>query len=144
MTEMQAAIGIVQLKKLDDNNNLRRRNTAIYREKLKSLNLELPYESEDVYHVYHLFQILLPEDKANIRNDFAKALNAEGVPMDIIYPYPLYVTNVFKNYSIGGKQCPNTENVTKRIVTLFTDPKLDTKYIENFCDAIKKVATYYL
>ena len=141
MTELQAAIGRVQLRRLDENNNNRRKNAAYYREVLSGLNIELPKHADDVDCVYHNFPVLLPAALGTYRDFIVDALRAEGVPIDIAYPQPLYRTQLFKEMHITAN-CPYVENVTSRLFTLFTDGAIDNETIELTGIALKKVLTF--
>ncbi len=143
MTEMQAAVGIVQLAKLDGFNNARIHNAAAYAENLRESGLILPVVQEGFTSVFHNYPLLLPRDMTHIRDDFVIAVRAEGVPMDICYPIPLYNTNLFKKEGIIAN-CPVTDDVASRIMTIFTDPVLSQQDIKDISDAVNKVAEYYL
>ncbi len=141
MTEVQAAIGRIQLQVLEKNNQARRDNVNIYRNILNGLDLELPNYSSEVVCVSHNLPILLPESLAENRNFIVDALRAEGVPIDIAYPQPLYKTTLFQKLKLYS-YCPRAENVTARLFTLFTDNSIDEKIIELTAEAIKKVVSY--
>ncbi|GAA0772401.1 DegT/DnrJ/EryC1/StrS family aminotransferase [Clostridium subterminale] len=141
MTELQGAIGKVQLKKLDGNNEIRRKNAEYYINNLSKLNLVLPKEAENVKSVYHNFPVLLPEEFSKDRDFFVEALKAEGVPVDIAYPKPLYDTVLFKKLGYND-YLPVTENVTSRLFTLFTDNSMDINLINDISTAIEKVYGY--
>ena len=143
MTELQAAVGLVQLKRLEGFNERRRENASFYQAQLSKTGLVLPRINEEFYHVFHNFPILLPEGKSHLRSEFVAAIRAEGVPVDICYPVPLYETNLFRKAGISGR-CPNAESITSRIFTLFTDPALETPDLENICAAVIKVSQFYL
>lgn len=143
MTEMQAAVGLAQLKKLDKNIELRRRNAQIYFSTLTGFELTLPYIDEKFQNVFHNFPILLPRYATEIRDEFVAAVRAEGVPIDVCYPIPLYKTNLFRGVC-DDAYCPNAEDVASRIVTVFVDPVLTEQDINDISDAVKKVSVYYL
>jgi len=143
MTELQAAIGIVQLEKLDYFNKRRRENAKFYFKKLKKTSLVLPQIKKDIYHVFHNFPVLLPKEISEVRDNFILAVKAEGVPIDVCYPSPLYKSKIFNELN-GGVFCPNTEDISSRIITLFTDPCLTKKDLKDISDAVMKVSEYYI
>lgn len=157
MTEMQAAVGLVQLKKLDKLNDRRRENAKAYREQLSGLGLEFVTESPQYRNVCHNFPIILPARFQGKRDWFVKAVSAEGVPIDICYPAPVYRTDMFlnkrantkgcpyscnnygKEISYSSSNCPVAEDVSSRIVNTFTDPMLSEELRSQICSSIKKV-----
>jgi len=153
MTEMQAALGLVQLRKLDKFNEIRRRHARIYNEELKGLaNLELPIEKEYVKHVYHLYSVKLTSNFNISRDEFVRYLRAENVPVGIFYPSPLHTEPLFQDIYSRGKRLefyknikyksgslPVSENISSRIFNLYTDPSLSDEDIVTICSAVKKV-----
>lgn len=142
MTELQASIGRAQLQKLDEFNRKRRENAAFYFENIINTNLVMPKLKDNIYHVFHNFPVLLPKEITKNRANFVSAVKAEGVPIDVCYPTPLYKTKIF-DYS-KDTICKNCEDISSRIMTLFTDPCLTKKDLKDICDAVMKVAEYYI
>lgn len=111
MTEIEAAIGIEQLKKLDNFNDIRIKNSNFLSNKLlKIKGIGIPYEAPDIFHVYHVYGMTYDEKEVGIpRKLFVDSLNAEGIPVGTGYPHPLYENPVFKEQiAYGEKGCPFT------------------------------------
>lgn len=142
MTELQAAIGIEQLKKLDLNNKIRKNNANMYKKVLGNLPLSFQKERADVTCVYHNFPVLLPKELSAKRDLFVKALKAEGVPVDIAYPQPLYKTELFRKLGYN-LFLPKVEDMTSRLFTLFTDSSINKELINEIGQAIEKVLCYF-
>lgn len=138
MTELQAAVGLEQLKKLEHFNEKRREHAALYRELLEDTDLVLVKERKGYKNVYHNFPVLLPRYHAGKRDFFVEAVSAEGIRSDVCYPKPLYQTALFKKRGITG-HCPRTESYAQRIFNLFTDPTVPHDFIYDSATAIKKV-----
>ena len=138
MTELQAAIGREQLKKLPEKNRRRKYNAALYRDKLSGAGLEFLEHRPDIEHVHHLFPVLLPPGLGSLRDEFVAALQAEGIALSVAYPHPLYKEKVFQDRSITGL-CPNAEDKTGRLFTLFTDAGITDEVIDDTARAIEKV-----
>ena len=119
MTAMQAALGIVQLGKLDKANDTRRQIANIYTNALKGLDLQLPKEKSYAWSVFHVYSFLVPKQLASRRDDIVQALKAQRVPAKIDYPWPLYTSPLFKDRS-GPFDCPVTEDVCSRVISLPT------------------------
>ena len=107
MTEIEAALGIEQLKKLDNLNDIRRKNASFLQRELAGFKgIKTPvYNNGEIAHV---FPILFDEKKVGIsRERFMDAVNAEGVPLVPGYPHPLYMNPIFQEkIAYGDKGCP--------------------------------------
>lgn len=141
LTEIQAAIGEVQLAKLDKMNLARQANAMHYDNYLSDLPLELPSARLGVKHVRHNYPVLLPENLASKRKFIVDALKAEGIPCDIAYPCPLYNTKLFDGPNFN-RDCPYADNKSQRLVTLFTDSTIDEELIQLTQCAFYKIFTY--
>lgn len=141
MTEMQGLIGQEQLLKLDEMNKGRKKNAAAYHTVLKDLPVGLPLVRSGVDHVWHNFPVLLPPHLADKRDFFVGAMRAEGIPIDVAYPTPLYRTELFSEWA-DAAQCPRSEDITGRLFTLFTDELIGQKEINGTAQAIQKILKY--
>ena len=119
LTALQAAIGLVQLKKLDKFNGIRRQIATIYTEKLSDLDLQLPKEKPYAWSVFHVYSFLLPKKLAAQRDKIVDALLANRVPAAVAYPSALYTSPVFHQLT-GPFNCPVAEDVSSRVITLPT------------------------
>jgi dTDP-4-amino-4,6-dideoxygalactose transaminase len=111
MTEMEAAVGIGQLKKLDRFNGTRIELSRHLSEKLSKMEgITVPYEHPHVKHVYHVYAMKYDAEAAGLSRDaLVAALNAEGIPVGTGYPHPLYRNPIFREkLAYGEKGCPFT------------------------------------
>ena len=108
VTEMEAAIGRVQLRHLDEWNDVRRENAAYLSQRLAGSPLATPLVEEGVKHVFHLYGMLYDEHTASVpKSALLEALNAEGVPFTGGYPHPLYKNPMFQERLVYGSEgCP--------------------------------------
>jgi len=141
MTEIQATIGIEQLKKLKRMNKQRANNANKYKKILKDTELIFQDDNKNINHVYYVLTALLPEKLKNKRDWFVDAVRAEGVEINKIYPKPLHEAKLFSPFS-KKNQCPNTSNITTRLFNFYTNPGVTDNYIKLTCDAVKKVLNY--
>jgi len=114
ITGFQAAVLLAQLERLQEQIRIRRENAEIVREGLSRVPgvhlQELP-EAATV-HTHYLLPGWIDALKFGAdRNDFVKALEAEGVPIRPFYPHPLYKNPVFRNKDIKSRvtACPIAE-----------------------------------
>jgi len=132
MTELEAALGIEQLKKLDALNNQRIALAQYLSEGLTPIQgLTPPVVYPHVKHVYYVFALKFDEDAIGIPRDlFVKALNAEGIPFGAGYVRPLYLNPIYHEnkpfiYTYFGREvnydkgiCPVTERLHERELML--------------------------
>lgn len=109
MTELEAAVGFAQFKKLDKLTQHRIDLADYLMEKLsKYEGITTPVVYPESKHVYFVYPIRYNEDKIGISRDlFVKAINAEGVPFAAGYVKPIYLEPLYQRRICYGKQgCP--------------------------------------
>jgi dTDP-4-amino-4,6-dideoxygalactose transaminase len=138
MTEMNAALGIEQLKKLRRSNQIRRSLITIYIGNLQGTKgLSIPFLNYPRDSAFHLFPILLEKDMD--REKFMQALRRKGIQTSIHYP-PIHKFSYYqKSFSASRNKLPLTEYVGAHEVTLPLHPLLKEKDILFVCDQIKRV-----
>ena len=164
MTEIQAAFGLAQLRKIEKMNLRRREIAKIYHEELSKLDcFILPREPSHVKHAWHIYNVLLDLNKVRISRDkFVEAVRGENVPVSIAYPSVLYLEPLFQEMVGHGRGCPwkcpfygkrveyrkglcpNAEWVSERVFTLTTMPTLTDEEAIDIARAVVKVAKYYM
>ncbi|MEM3783361.1 MAG: DegT/DnrJ/EryC1/StrS family aminotransferase, partial [Thermofilum sp.] len=107
MTELQAALGLGQLRRIGELNAAREKIAQIYMDELSSLNgdlLKLPVLKPYVKHTWHIFQVLLNLDKLRVNRDrIIEALKAENVLVQVVYPRVIYENPLFQRLTGYGK-----------------------------------------
>ena len=138
MTSMQAATGLVQLRKLDGYIEARRRNAAYLSERLGEIDgIEAPFVAEYAVHSYYKYiGRLRPETGIDIAR-FVQAVAAEGVPISRRYPTPLPQQPVFRGLEAGA--CPAAERLAGELFTLLVHPTVETVDLDDVVEAIRKV-----
>ena len=107
MTELTAALGISQLEKMDQNNEVRTNNCKFLREELESIpGIRLPPLKEGT--VPHILSLLYDEKETGVeRAKLLSALRAEGIPVGSGYLKLMYENPLFKRKIAYGKNnCP--------------------------------------
>ncbi len=130
MDEIRAALGRVQLRKLDENNRKRREKTALLRQLLKHEGtVSLPFSGETLpLSSCHIFPILLED--AQLRPPFMKAMQSAGVQTSIHYP-PVHRFTTYRSIcGDGSSSLPITEAIGSREVTLPLYPDIKLEQIE--------------
>jgi perosamine synthetase len=105
MTEIEAAIGIEQLKKLPSLHPPRVRNADYLTSRLKGFKgLITPVVRDGVTHGYYRYALRFDETKVGVSRDrFVDALNAEGIPMVKGYTEPLYLEPMYQKRIAFGR-----------------------------------------
>jgi len=134
--EMRAALGLVQLEKLEFANNKRKELVEKYIESLKDCKkITIPFQKlNNITSVYHIFPILL--DKKIDRINIIEKLKEKGIQSSIHYP-------VFKEFSafknIGLNDAPIAEDIAKRELTLPLYPTMTLEEVDYVCDSLIKI-----
>lgn len=133
MDGFQGAVLNVKLKYLDGWNAARHANAKKYDELLAGVEaVTAPTEMEWAKHIYHIYPILVDN-----RDELMAYLQEQGIASGIHYPVPLHLTGAYKDTNQGEGQCPVTEAITPRLVSLPMFPELSEAQIEMTVDAIK-------
>jgi len=154
MTELEAALGIAQFRKLDELNDQRIALANYLATEMASIDgLTTPVVYPYVKHVYYVFPLKYDEDKIGIpRNLFVKALNAEGIPFGAGYVRPLYLNPIYHEnkpfiYNHFGKEvsydkgiCPVTERLHEKelLLTGIVRPPATREDMDDIVRAINK------
>ncbi len=139
MTDMQAAVGIEQLKKADALNQARIDHAAYLTEGLKDVpGLKLPTVRPYNKHVFHLYPVMIdPAEFGMGKDDFIlRMLNEHGVKCGFHY-IPLHLSTAFQRRGYKQGQFPNAERLGERLVTLPINPRQTTEALDHLIDAIK-------
>lgn len=109
LTEVQAAIGIPQLKKLDELNTIRIKLADLLADGLREYDfLTTPFVRENCNHVYYLYPMRFHQEQIGISRDiFVKAMQAEGITLSQGYVKPIYLEPMYqKKIAYGSRGCP--------------------------------------
>ena len=139
MTDMQAAVGLVQLAKLDALNARRAEVTAQTQEGLAGVpGLKLPKALPENKHVWHLCPMEIDAAAFGMgKDDFVFAMREEhGVRIGTHY-IPLHWTTAFQKRGFRRGQFPVADAVAERLVTLPIHPRLTDEGIEHLVSSIK-------
>lgn len=118
MTNIAAAIGREQLKKLDGFNDLRRRNAACYNEEIQNKAVIVPYVDEHAKHVYHQYTIRVTEGK---RDQLIKVFEENGIGYGIFYPFSIPEQPCYKEMNFKTAY-PVTDRVKKEVLSIPVHP----------------------
>ena len=141
MTDIAAAIGLVQLKKLDGFNQKRIENAEYLSAHLESINgIEPPYVSPEVQHVFHQYTVSVKDGK---RNDLMEYLNQEGIGTGIHYPIPIYKQKLYQEMGYNDN-CPETEKAASEVLSLPVHPGLTIEELEKIAISLEAASEKFL
>jgi perosamine synthetase len=136
ITSMQAALGRVQLRKLDRLNDLRRQNASYLSSLLSRLEgVEIPYEAPWAKHVYHVYAVKL--GTRNIRDCVQKCMTSNGIEVAVHYPIPLHAQPVFRNMGYA-ECCPTSSALAEKELSLPVHPKLGREELKLVAETFAK------
>ena len=141
ITDFQAALGISQLKKLDNFIEKRSRLVSMYGTLLDDVDLiQLPVVKNDIKPAWHLYTILL--DRTIDRDEFFKYMRSANIGVNLHY-IPVYKHSYYvNNFKFNNNDFPVTEDVFNRIITLPLFPGMTINEIEYVVDSILKEIEY--
>jgi UDP-4-amino-4,6-dideoxy-N-acetyl-beta-L-altrosamine transaminase len=125
LTEIQAALGVSQMRKLDSFINKRRKMAKRYNKFLKKLsNLDILKSNENMIGAFHLYPVKIKFDKITIsKNDLIQSLKKLGIMSQVHYiPIPLHP--YYKNLGYTVADLPNAMGFYHRILSIPIYPGL--------------------
>jgi dTDP-4-amino-4,6-dideoxygalactose transaminase len=153
MTEMQAAIGRIQLQRLPEWKRVRQRNAAILTECFKTIPalrvLEVPDNVEHANYKYYVFirpemlnqsRVTGHESPATIRDRIMNAIVAEGVPCFSGICPEIYLEKAFTEAGLGPvERLPNAQCLGETSLLFLVHPTLGEAEMQATCRAVEKV-----
>jgi dTDP-4-amino-4,6-dideoxygalactose transaminase len=135
MPDVGAALGLVQLKKLDGFNQKRRALVSRYFQQLPPHDaMILPADAEG--HSWHMFCILLDWDKIGLsRNQTLEALKQQDITAGIHYP-AMHLFSLYRQFGYQPGDFPNAERIGEQTLTLPLFPGMENQDVDRVCAAI--------
>jgi|ETNmetMinimDraft_26_1059896.scaffolds.fasta_scaffold22979_2 dTDP-4-amino-4,6-dideoxygalactose transaminase len=164
MTEMQAAIGLKALERIDWNLQRRRENGHYLTERLQAYDaLVPPHEAADVKHAFYKYYVRLRPEKLTVdRDTFVTAMRAEGVPVGLGTAGENYREEVYQKRIGYGKtsypfessfrpepadystvSLPNARKLAEEVFVLQVHPTVERADLDDVVSAIAKVMDAY-
>ena len=138
MSNILAAIGVEQLKKLDEMNEKRRMHARYLNERLRDIDeIDLPVEDKCCKHVYQMYTIKV---KNQYRDNFVHQLRKKGIGASVHFDPPVHKQAYYMENGYGNVDLPVTEKVANSIVTLPMYPQLTQEELDTIISEIKAVS----
>ncbi|HEV2119465.1 MAG TPA: DegT/DnrJ/EryC1/StrS family aminotransferase [Candidatus Bathyarchaeia archaeon] len=139
LNTVNAAIGRVQLKKLDQWNEARREMADMYRRELEGVaGVELPpAETTGTTPVYHLFVV-----QSDHRDKIASHLEKNGVEAAIHYPVPIHLQAPYRTrYGYSEGSFPLSERLAERVLSLPIHPAITAEEVRSVSRLVRETTT---
>ena len=136
LSNLLAALGLTQLKKLDAMNRERRNIANTYTEELKDLDIDLPIEKENCKHVYQMYAIKLKNKTAQQRDKFIQLLREKDVEASAHFTPPVHLQSFYKERF--KTSLPITEKLSNSVVTLPIYPYMEQNNVIKVVDSVKQ------
>jgi len=137
MSNLQAAVGVAQFKKLNQLNTRRRQLARRLTNKLKDLpQIITPAEQPQAYRVYQMYAIRIQHIN---RTKFIKKLKQHGIQASVHFDPPVHRQTYYKN--MANQSLPITDKLSQTEVTLPLYPDMTFKDIDYLADTINRIIT---
>lgn len=138
MNELQAALGLSQMERLDEfvakRHNLQKR----YESLLSELPIVRPYQAKDSYSALHLYPILIQIDKIKkTRGEIFEELRKGDIGVNVHY-IPVHTQPYYLNLGFKKGDFPNAESYYEREISLPLFPGLTYEMQDNVVSVLKK------
>jgi len=141
MTDVQAAVGLVQLRKLDSFNARRIEIASIYSQGLKDVpGIGLPDKLPECTHVFHIFAILVePEFRLSKTELMWELYTAKGIKVWSHY-MPIHLTTAYRKLGHVPGECPVAEKLFEKYVSLPIHPRMTDDSVDYVIRSIQELA----
>jgi dTDP-4-amino-4,6-dideoxygalactose transaminase len=143
MTDLQAAVGIPQLERIEETTTRREHNAALLHEGLEGIEgLVLPRARVGRRHVYHQYTMRVTADARLDRDALATELAAHGIGTGIYYPRTIADYDCYRNHPrVDQTPMPNAERAAREVLSLPVHAALTDTQVERIVEAVRKLLT---
>ncbi|MBI3827898.1 MAG: DegT/DnrJ/EryC1/StrS family aminotransferase [Planctomycetes bacterium] len=138
MSNMNAAIGAVQMKKLEPMNAARRRHAKQYNALLNKDLFDLPVERPGFQHVYQMYTV---KAKGFDRTTFLAKLREQGIGATVHFDPPVHTQPYYAELGFGKLDLPVTTKLAANILTLPIYPQMTEDDVAYVAHAANKAAS---
>lgn len=145
MFDLQASLGIHQLRKLEYFWRRRKQWVEIYNEALESVaGIQLLREKEGIKHGYHLYPILIKTEELSVDRDAVlKALKEMRIGVGVHFRALHLLSFYSTTYGFKRGDFPNAEYASDRLLSLPLYPRMEEKDVRRVIEALKDILRRY-
>jgi len=137
MTDIAAAIGLVQLGKIGDFNRARINNAQYLTKSLQKIKgLILPHVDKRCGHVFHQYTVRIRGDIS--RDEVVSSLNKEDIGTGIYYPLPIHKQPYYKELGYNDS-LPFAESASKEVISLPVHPSLNKSDLDTISGKLREI-----
>ncbi len=137
MTEPAAALGLLQLQKLDARNEQRRQNAARFNELLGEIDgIVTPHEPLGQTHAWHQYTIRVTAGRES-RDRLQASLKERGIETAVFYPTPIHKQPLYQRLGYTDVAAPVAERLCGEVLSLPVHPGLSTEDVEAIATAVQ-------
>jgi perosamine synthetase len=141
MTDAQAAVGTVQLRKLDSLNQRRIEIAEKYTNGLRGIKgLTLPFVAPENKHVFHVYPLLLDDSFARNKEDFMWEMYTQKRIKVWSHYMPIHLTTAYRNLGHQQGECPVAEKLFERYVSIPIHPRMTDEVIQYVIESIRELS----
>jgi len=145
MTDIQASLGLHQLKKLNRFQRKRKKIVKAYDEAFKDIKeITIPFVKDNIKHAWHLYVIKIVSENLKVnRNQFIEALKAENIGTSVHF-IPAHFQPYYRDtFGFKTGDFPNAEYAFERVISLPLFPKMSDNDVKDVINAVRKIIEYY-
>ncbi len=142
LTDLQAALGIIQLKKLDSFVQIRRKIVNQYNKAFKGVEwLTIPYERQEVNSAFHLYVLLIDYVRiCKTRQQVIEELRKKNIGTQVHY-IPVHTQPYYKdNFGYNCGDYPNAEKYYKKALSIPLFPRMSSEEVDYIVENIIKLS----
>lgn len=132
LDELQAALLLTKLPKIEQYIHRRREIAALYQEGLKGTELILPKEASYGRHAYYLYVVRHPN-----RDEIIKKLRENNIHVNISYPWPIHTMKGYEYLGWKAGDLPETESAANEIFSLPMYPSLTNEEVARVIEVLR-------
>jgi perosamine synthetase len=136
MMNLQGALGLVQLKRLEEFSARRIANANFLDRNIKKAGITTPYRADGVRHVYHQYVLRVEEDGPATRQRLMEYLQAQGIGSAVHYPRAVYQQPFYRDLGYTDVVCPVAEDVSRRVLSLPVHPSLSSDDLQYIAETV--------
>ena len=134
MMDLQAAIALGQMEKIEEFTNKRIENAKLLTEGLKYIDgIQVPFVKPNAKHVFHQYTIKVEGH----RDKLVEHLKRNDIGYGIFYPKPLHLHPHFARFGYKEGDFPVSEKLAKHVISLPVHPSLSSEDIQKIIGVVR-------